>query len=79
MAQRAKLFRNGGSQAVRLPKSFRLPGKEVLIRRDGPRIILEPPQETWSPQFLEAFRGPPDESFPPRAQPRSYERKRIKL
>ena len=40
--QRAKLFANGRSQAVRLPKEFRLPGNEVLIRRDGERIILEP-------------------------------------
>jgi antitoxin VapB len=39
---RAKLFRNGRSQAVRLPKEFRLPGSEVYIRRDGPRIVLEP-------------------------------------
>ncbi len=39
---RAKLFANGRSQAVRLPKAFRLPGTEVAIRRDGDRIILEP-------------------------------------
>lgn len=40
--QRAKLFANGRSQAVRLPKAFRLPGDEVSIRREGNRIILEP-------------------------------------
>ncbi len=40
--RRAKLFANGRSQAVRLPKEFRLPGDEVYIRRDGDRIILEP-------------------------------------
>jgi antitoxin VapB len=39
---RAKLFANGRSQAVRLPKEFRLPGTEVLVRRDGHRLILEP-------------------------------------
>ena len=39
---RAKLFRNGRSQAVRLPKEFRLPGKEVLVRRDGDAVVLEP-------------------------------------
>ena len=38
----AKLFANGRSQAVRLPKEFRMPGNEVRIRREGPRIILEP-------------------------------------
>ena len=39
---RAKLFANGRSQAVRLPKEFRLPGSEVLIHREGDRIIREP-------------------------------------
>jgi antitoxin VapB len=39
---RAKLFANGRSQAVRLPKEFRLPGSEVLIHREGDRVILEP-------------------------------------
>jgi antitoxin VapB len=39
---RAKLFANGRSQAVRLPKEFRLEGKEVLIHREGRRLILEP-------------------------------------
>jgi antitoxin VapB len=39
---RGKLFANGRSQAVRLPKEFRLPGNEVLIHREGNRLILEP-------------------------------------
>jgi antitoxin VapB len=43
--QRAKLFANGRSQAVRLPKAFRMPGTEVLIHREGNRIILEPIEE----------------------------------
>ena len=34
MPQTAKLFKNGRSQAVRLPKEFRFEGKEVAIRRD---------------------------------------------
>ena len=38
----AKLFRHGRSQAVRLPKAFRLPGKEVRVRRLGRAVILEP-------------------------------------
>lgn len=39
---RAKLFKHGGSQAVRLPKEFRFEGEEVEVRRDGDRVILEP-------------------------------------
>jgi antitoxin VapB len=38
----AKLFRNGRSQAVRLPKEFRFEGHEVEVRREGERVILEP-------------------------------------
>jgi antitoxin VapB len=37
----AKLFRHGGSRAVRLPKDFRLPG-EVRVRRLGRGVLLEP-------------------------------------
>jgi antitoxin VapB len=37
----AKIFKHGRSQAVRLPKEFRLPGTEVRVRRVG-RVLLEP-------------------------------------
>jgi antitoxin VapB len=40
--QTAKLFKHGRSQAVRLPKEFRLPGKEVHVRRVGRGVMLEP-------------------------------------
>lgn len=39
---RAKLFTNGRSQAVRLPREFRFAGKEVAIRKEGDAVILEP-------------------------------------
>ena len=38
----AKLFKVGGSQAVRLPKEFRMPGDRVRIRKEGDAVILEP-------------------------------------
>lgn len=38
----AKLFKHGRSQAVRLPKEFRLPGTEVRVRRVGRGVLLEP-------------------------------------
>ena len=38
----AKLFMHGRSQAVRLPKAYRLPGTEVRVRREGDKVILEP-------------------------------------
>lgn len=42
MADLAKIFWNGRSQAVRLPKEFRFEGTEVRIRREGRRVILTP-------------------------------------
>jgi antitoxin VapB len=38
----AKLFMHGRSQAVRLPKEFRLPGKEARVSKVGDKVILEP-------------------------------------
>ena len=46
----AKLFRNGRSQAVRLPREFRFEGDEVNIRRVGKRVILEPKKRRHWPK-----------------------------
>jgi len=42
MTATAKVFMHGRSQAVRLPKEFRLPGKEVRVSRVGRGVLLEP-------------------------------------
>jgi antitoxin VapB len=42
----AKIFMHGRSQAVRLPKEFRLPGKEVRVSKLGDKVILEPLERT---------------------------------
>jgi antitoxin VapB len=45
----AKVFMNGRSQAIRLPKEFRVEGDEVYItKRDGKIIIFEKPQKSWA-------------------------------
>ncbi len=50
--QRAKLFWNGRSQAVRLPRPFRFEGGEVLIRKEGEAVVLEPVnRKTWPRGF----------------------------
>jgi len=52
MPHRVKLFRNRGSQSVRLPEECRFKGqREVLVHREGKRVILEPADE-WSEAFL---------------------------
>ncbi len=48
MSATAKIFQNGRSQAVRLPKDFRLPGKEVKVTRVGNAVLLEPIEEQAS-------------------------------
>jgi antitoxin VapB len=49
----AKLFKNGQSQAVRLPKEYRLPGNSVYIRKLDSAVILIPKENAWN-LFLEA-------------------------
>ena len=53
MAQTAKLFRNGRSQAVRLPADFRFPGSEVYVRRDPATgdVILSRRPDSWQDFF----------------------------
>ena len=47
----AKLFQNGRSQAVRLPKEFRFEGAEVLIKRVGDAVVLLPQARSWDSFF----------------------------
>ena len=39
-----RLFRNDGSQVVRIPREFELDGDEAIVRREGSRLIIEPVQ-----------------------------------
>jgi len=56
----AKIFQNGRSQAVRLPKEFRFKGKEVYIHREGSKIILSEKPESWDAFFLSKKTPTPD-------------------
>jgi len=47
----AKLFKNGQSQAVRLPKEFRMTGNEVYIQKQGEAIVLLPKEKSWESLF----------------------------
>ncbi len=44
-----KLFKNGGSQAVRLPKEYRFTGSDVFIKKFENLVILFPKKEPWYP------------------------------
>jgi antitoxin VapB len=43
----AKVFENGRSQAVRLPKKFRFDGEEVVVQRLGNAVLLVPKEDAW--------------------------------
>ena len=47
----AKLFSNGQSQAVRLPKEFRFEGEEVFIKKAGNTVVLIPANHSWDTLF----------------------------
>jgi virulence-associated protein VagC len=68
----AKVFWSGNSQAIRLPKDFRFPPEtdEVVIHREGERLVLEPLKiEQWPESFWHAFDGMPEDfERPPQVQ-----------
>jgi len=63
----AKLFQNGSSQAVRLPKEFRFPGDRVYIKRVGNAVVLLPYGAAWESlvDSLSRFSADYLESRPP--------------
>ena len=66
--KKAKLFRNGDSQAVRLPKEFRFEGSEVLIRRLGTGVVLLPVTQSWD-TLVASLAKFPDDFMQSRDQP----------
>jgi antitoxin VapB len=64
----AKLFQNGQSQAVRLPKEFRFEGDEVIIKRSGNAVILLPANHSWD-VLLSSLDKFSDDFMDDRAQP----------
>jgi antitoxin VapB len=58
----AKLFVNGQSQAVRLPKEYRFSGNEVYIRKVGNAVMLFPKERVWE-TFLNSLDSFTDDFF----------------
>ena len=56
----AKLFKNGDSQAVRLPKEFRFSGDEVLIKHVGNAVVLLPKSRSWETLLASLDQFSPD-------------------
>ncbi len=72
----AKLFQNGKSQAVRLPKEYRFVGEKVLIKRIGNAVVLLPYENSWQSLFdsLEQFS---EDFLSEREQPQQQQREDI--
>ena len=58
----AKLFINGNSQAVRLPKECRFTGNEVIVKKIGDTVMLLPKEKEWD-VFLEGLNGFSEDIF----------------
>ncbi len=72
--RKAKLFTNGRSQAVRLPREFRFKGDAVNIRRVGIAVVLFPEDASWDMLYEALDRFTPDFMADGRNQPSSQDR-----
>lgn len=74
----AKLFWNGRSQAVRLPRACRFEGTEVSVRREGDSVILTPADRTsWPAGYFERLGRVTDDFQAPPPLPGSPRRDRV--
>lgn len=73
LMEKAKLFKNGSSQAVRLPKEFRFTGSEVYIRKMGDMVVLIPQKSAWK-DWLSNLSECSDDFMIERNQPEAQER-----
>jgi antitoxin VapB len=69
----AKLFQNGQSQAVRLPKEFRFEDDHVYVKKSGNVVILIPAKESWDTLFNSLDKFSPD-FMSERKQPKMQKR-----
>jgi antitoxin VapB len=74
--QTAKLFTNGRSQAVRLPKEFRFSGNDVFINKIGKIIILIPKDDPWE-SLAESLDQFTDDYMKTRDQPPNDSREKL--
>lgn len=74
MTTTAKVFSNGASQAVRLPKEFRFDAKEVCVKRIGSAVLLFPRAGAWD--LMAGALGQVDADFARPSQPRQADRRR---
>jgi antitoxin VapB len=72
----AKLFKNGKSQAVRLPREFKFQGTEVYIKRIGRNVMLIPKDDPWE-SLLSSLDEFSDDFMVDRLQPEVNKREKL--
>ena len=72
----ARLFRNGQSQAVRLPKEFRFEGDFVYVKKSGNAVVLLPAKGIWS-ALVESLDKFSDDFMAERDQPQAQKREAL--
>lgn len=72
----ARLFKNGQSQAVRLPREFRFDGEYVYIKKSGNSVMLIPQKKSWD-SLINSLEKFSDDFMEQRSQPATQEREGI--
>lgn len=72
----AKLFKNGQSQAVRLPKEFRFEGDHVFIKKEGNIVLLIPEKKRWD-SLIKSLEKFSDDFMVERSQPEKQKREEL--
>ena len=70
----AKLFQNGQSQAVRLPKEFRFEDNHVFVKKSGNVVVLIPAKNSWD-TLIQSLAKFSDDFMVERKQPKMQKRK----
>jgi len=63
-ARHVKIFRNGRNQAIRIPREFELPGTDAIMRKEGPRLVIEPTPRKSLSEILRTLK-PIEDELPP--------------
>jgi antitoxin VapB len=72
----AKIFKNGKSQAIRLPKQYRFQGSKVYVKQVGNAVVLIPEQDSWQ-TLIESLAQFSDDFMLERQQPPPQEREGV--
>jgi len=74
--QTVKIIKNGGSQAVRLPRLFRIRGKEAYVKRVPEGILLIEKDDVWA-AFEKCLEDFPSDFLAPRRKPSKQKRRAL--